>query len=133
MLFLNIIFIMLMDLVQSSFEAPRKSGINIDVGKKGDAKFGEVLASNNAKSFSGHLDASDKAQGSLTTVGQLLDIVASPDFTSGPFQSFMLPLKSFALSFGLIGKDDKTIDNIASAELFRAKTYELCIGSKSQK
>ena len=41
----------------------------------------------------------------------------------------MLPLKSFALSFGLIGKDDKTIDNIASAELFRAKTYELCIGS----
>ena len=42
--------------MQSSFEAPRKSGINIDVGKKGDAKFGEVLASNNAKSFSGHLD-----------------------------------------------------------------------------
>ena len=106
-----------------------KSCINIDVGKKGDAKFGEVLASNNAKSFSGHLDASDKAQGSLTTVGQLLDIVASPDFTSGPFQSFMLPLKSFALSFGLIGKDDKTIDNIASAELFRAKTYELALAS----
>ena len=51
MLFLNIIFIMLMDLFKSSFEAPRKSGINIDVGKKGDAKFGEVLASNNAKSF----------------------------------------------------------------------------------
>ena len=118
--------------VQSSFEAPRKSGINIDVGKKGDAKFGEVLASNNAKSFSGHLDASDKAQGSLTTVGQLLDIVASPDFTSGPFQSFMLPLKSFALSFGLIGKDDKTIDNIASAELFRAKTYELALAAVSK-
>jgi len=118
--------------VQSSFEAPRKSGINIDVGKKGEQKFGEVLASNNAKSFSGHLDASDKAQGSLTTVGQLLDIVASPDFTSGPFQSFMLPLKSFALSFGLIGKDDKTIDNIASAELFRAKTYELALAAVSK-
>lgn len=118
--------------VQSSFEAPRKSGINIDVGKKSDAKFGEVLASNNAKNFSGHLDASDKAQGSLTTVGQLLDIVASPDFTSGPYQSFMLPLKSFALSFGLIGKDDKTIDNIASAELFRAKTYELALAAVSK-
>ena len=118
--------------VQSSFEAPRKSGISIDVGKKGQEKFQEVLASNNAKAFAGHLDASDKAQGSLTTVGQLLDIVASPDFTSGPFQSFMLPLKSFALSFGLIGKDDKTIDNIASAELFRAKTYELALAAVSK-
>jgi len=118
--------------VQSSYNAPRKSGINIDVGKKGDQKFGEVLASNNAKAFAGHLDASDKAQGSLTTVGQLLDIVASPDFTSGPYDSFMLPLKSFALSFGLIGKDDKTIDNIASAELFRAKTYELALAAVSK-
>ena len=118
--------------VQSSFEAPRKSGISIDVGKKGQEKFQEVLASNNAKAFAGHLDASDKAQGSLTTVGQLLDIVASPDFTSGPFQSFMLPLKSFALSFGLIGQDDKTIDNIASAELFRAKTYELALAAVSK-
>jgi hypothetical protein len=118
--------------VQTSFEAPRKSGISIDVGKKGDQKFGEVLASNNAKAFAGHLDASDKAQGSLTTVGQLLDIVADPEFTSGPYQSFMLPLKSFALSFGLIGKDDKTIDNIASAELFRAKTYELALAAVSK-
>ena len=118
--------------VQSSFEAPRKSGISIDVGKKGQAKFQEVLASNNAKAFAGHLDASDKAQGSLTTVGQLLDIVADPDFTSGPYQSFMLPLKSFALSFGLIGQDDKTIDNIASAELFRAKTYELALAAVSK-
>ena len=118
--------------VQSSFEAPRKSGISIDVGKKGEAKFQEVLASNNAKPFAGHLDASDKAQGSLTTVGQLLDIVADPEFTSGPYQSFMLPLKSFALSFGLIGQDDKTIDNIASAELFRAKTYELALAAVSK-
>ena len=118
--------------VQSSYNAPRKSGINIDVGKKSDTKFGEVLASNNAKAFAGHLDASDKAQGSLTTVGQLLDIVASPDFTSGPFESFMLPLKTFALSFGLIGKDDSTIDNIASAELFRAKTYELALAAVSK-
>jgi len=118
--------------VQSSFEAPRKSGISIDVGKKGEAKFGEVLASNNAKAFAGHLDASDKAQGSLTTVGQLLDIVADENFESGPYQSFMLPLKSFALSFGLIGKDDKTIDNIASAELFRAKTYELALAAVSK-
>ena len=118
--------------VQSSFEAPRKSGISIDVGKKGQEKFQEVLASNNAKAFAGHLDASDKAQGSLTTVGQLLDIVADPDFTSGPYQSFMLPLKSFALSFGLIGQDDKTIDNIASAELFRAKTYELALAAVSK-
>ena len=37
----------------------------------------------------------------------------------------MLPLKSFALSFGLIGKDDKTIDNIASAELFSKKLMNL--------
>tara|TARA_R100001443_G_scaffold67957_1_gene76686 strand:+ start:53 stop:1315 length:1263 start_codon:yes stop_codon:yes gene_type:complete len=118
--------------VQSSYNAPRKSGINIDVGKKSDTKFGEVLASNNAKAFAGHLDASDKAQGSLTTVGQLLDIVSSPDFTSGPYESFMLPLKSFALSFGLIGQDDKTIDNIASAELFRAKTYELALAAVSK-
>ena len=118
--------------VQSSFEAPRKSGISIDVGKKGQEKFQEVLASNNAKAFAGHLDASDKAQGSLTTVGQLLDIVADPEFTSGPYQSFMLPLKSFALSFGLIGQDDKTIDNIASAELFRAKTYELALAAVSK-
>ena len=118
--------------VQSSFEAPRKTGISIDVGKKGQAKFQEVLASNNAKAFAGHLDASDKAQGSLTTVGQLLDIVADENFTSGPYQSFMLPLKSFALSFGLIGQDDKTIDNIASAELFRAKTYELALAAVSK-
>ena len=44
----------------------------------------------------------------------------------------MLPLKSFALSFGLIGQDDKTIDNIASAELFRAKTYELALAAVSK-
>ena len=38
----------------------------------------------------------------------------------------MLPLKSFALSFGLIGKDDKkTIDKIASAKLFRKKLKNL--------
>ena len=115
--------------VQSSFEAPRKSGINIDVGKKSEAKFGEVFATKSADKFAAHLDASDKAQASLTTVGQLLNIVADENFTSGPFQSFMLPLKTFALSFGLIGKDDKTIDNIASAELFRAKTYELALAA----
>ena len=104
----------------SSFEGNQEIKYKmIDVGKKGDAKFGEVLASNNAKNlFHGHLDASDKARESEQQVGQLLDIiVASPDFTSGPFQSLMLPLKSFALSFGLIGKDDKTIDNITVMQI----------------
>ena len=73
-------------------------GINIDVGKKGDAKFGEVLASNNAKSFSGHLDASDKAQGSLTTVGQLLDIVASR-FYIWSISVFYVTTKKFCFKF----------------------------------
>ena len=75
-----------------------------------------------------------KHKRSLTTVGQLLDIVASPDFTSGPSQVFMLPLKSFALSFGLIGKDDKTIDNITgSLNYLEQKLMNPCISSKSQK
>ena len=37
----------------------------------------------------------------------------------------MLPLKSFALSFGLIGKDDKTIDNIKVQNYLEQKLMNL--------
>ena len=118
--------------ITSTYEAPRKGGINIDLGKKTSQKFGEVFSTNQAKAFGTQLDASSAAVEGMQTVDTLLNILAQPDFDTGPWEEFKLPLKTLGLSFGLFDNDDTTIDNIASAEAFRAKAYEIVLNSVSK-
>ena len=112
-----------------TYDAPRKGGISVNVGDKSAKKFGEVFSSSQAKKFGEYLDASSAAVDSMVTVDTLLDFLANPDFKTGVWQDFILPLKSLGLSFGLFKNDDKTIDNIANAEAFRAKAYEIVLNS----
>ena len=66
------------------------------------------------------------------TVDTLLNLLAQDDFETGPWEEFKLPLKTLGLSFGLFKNDDTTVDNIASAEAFRAKAYEIVLNSVSK-
>lgn len=115
-----------------TYDAPRKSGINIDVGNKSAQKFGEVFSTNMAKQFSTQLETSSSADEGMATVDTLLNLLAQDDFETGPWEEFKLPLKTLGLSFGLFKNDDTTVDNIASAEAFRAKAYEIVLNSVSK-
>ena len=115
-----------------TYDAPRKSGINIDVGNKSQQKFGEVFSTNQAKQFSTQLETSTSADEGMQTVDTLLNLLAQDDFETGPWEEFKLPLKTLGLSFGLFKNDDTTVDNIASAEAFRAKAYEIVLNSVSK-
>ena len=68
----------------------------------------------------------------MQTVDTLLNLLAQDDFETGPWEEFKLPLKTLGLSFGLFKNDDTTVDNIASAEAFRAKAYEIVLNSVSK-
>ncbi len=115
-----------------TYDAPRKSGINIDVGNKSQQKFAEVFSTNQAKQFSTQLETSTSADEGMQTVDTLLNLLAQDDFETGPWEEFKLPLKTLGLSFGLFKNDDTTVDNIASAEAFRAKAYEIVLNSVSK-
>ena len=68
----------------------------------------------------------------MQPVDTLLNLLAQDDFETGPWEEFKLPLKTLGLSFGLFKNDDTTVDNIASAEAFRAKAYEIVLNSVSK-
>lgn len=116
----------------NTFEATRKSGVNVNVGKSGQKKFQEVFSTSQAKKFGEQLDASSAAVDGMQTIDTLLNLLADPDFETGPWEEFKVNLKAIGLSFGLFSNDDKTIDNIASAEAFRAKAYSIVLDSVSK-
>ena len=115
-----------------TYEAPRKGGMTVNVGDKSAKKFGEVFSTSQAKKFGEQLDASSAAMDGMQTIDTLLNLLADPDFETGPWEEFKVNLKAIGLSFGLFANDDKTIDNIASAEAFRAKAYSIVLDSVSK-
>ena len=115
--------------VTSTYEATKSGGININMGdKKIGEEFGKALAKSSVEEFTKFREASKDAIVNRTTVDDLLTMLLNPDLQTGRFEALLLPLKEMGLSLGF----DVDVGEIASAQAFRAKTFEIVLGNVSK-
>ena len=106
-----------------------ETNVNVDLGSKESTEFAKKMGGASATKFLGHMEASNKAAGTLNSYKQILAMLNRPDFDTGMFTTAMRPLRQISREFGL---DIFDTSEVATAEVFTAKANELILASVAQ-